>query len=482
MTDIILEKINEVHIRVRTDDMGILKELSDFFTFFVPGYKFMPSYKCKAWDGKVRLLDAMTGRIYAGLEKYIEHFCKERGYTLDYAYDNSAINFSVVEAKQFLLDQKFTLTPRDYQIDAFVDAVRYNRILFLSPTASGKSFIIYMILRWYLKPTLIVVPTTTLVHQMYSDFAEYGFKSDKYCHKIFSGQDKDTDKPIVITTWQSVYKLPKNWFDKFDVVIGDEAHLFKSNSLSNIMGKLQNCKYRYGFTGTLDGTKTHKLVLEGLFGPVNQVTTTKKLMDQEHLADFKIKILSLGYNDENKKVINSLSYHDELDFLVSHQGRNNFIKNLTLSLEGNTLLLFQFVDKHGKLLYNMIKDNAGDRRVFFVHGGVSGEERDEIRAIVEEEKDAIIIASYGTFSTGVNIRNLHSVIFASPSKSKIRNLQSIGRALRRSTTKEKATLYDIADDLTWRKNLNFTMRHLLERVKIYDDEKFEYKFYKVSIE
>lgn len=482
MTDIVIDKANEVYIRVTMDDMGIMKELSEYFTFFVPGYKFMPAYKCKAWDGKVRLYNAMNGTIYAGLEKYVEHFAKERGYTYEYKYDNSAVNYSLIEAEEFLAKQKFTLQPRDYQIAAFVDAVRYARALFLSPTASGKSFIIYMILRYYLRPTLIIVPTTTLVHQMHSDFADYGFKSDKYCHKIFSGQDKETDKPIVITTWQSIYKLPKNWFAKFDVVIGDEAHLFKSKSLSNIMGKLDQCKYRYGFTGTLDGTKTHKLVLEGLFGPVNQVTTTKKLMDEKHLADFKIKILSLGYSDENKKVINGLRYQDEIDFLVSHEGRNNFIKNLSLSLEGNTLLLFQYVDKHGKLLYDMIKDNAGDRQVFFVHGGVKGEERDDIRGIVEQESDAIVIASYGTFSTGVNIRNLHNVIFASPSKSKIRNLQSIGRGLRKSDTKEAAVLYDIADDLTWRKKLNYTMRHMIERVKVYDEEKFEYKFYKVGLE
>ena len=482
MTDIVIDKANEVYIRVTMDDMGIMKELSDYFTFFVPGYKWMPAYKCKAWDGKVRLYNAMNGTIYAGLEKYVEHFAKERGYTYEYKYDNSAVNYSLVEAQEFLAKQKFTLQPRDYQINAFVDAVRYSRALFLSPTASGKSFIIYMILRYYLRPTLIIVPTTTLVHQMHSDFADYGFKSDKYCHKVFSGQDKETDKPIVITTWQSIYKLPKNWFAKFDVVIGDEAHLFKSKSLSNIMGKLDQCKYRYGFTGTLDGTKTHKLVLEGLFGPVNQVTTTKKLMDQKHLADFKIKILSLGYSDENKKVINGLRYQDEIDFLVSHEGRNKFIKNLSLSLEGNTLLLFQYVDKHGKLLYDMIKDNAGDRQVFFVHGGVKGEERDDIRGIVEQESNAIVIASYGTFSTGVNIRNLHNVIFASPSKSKIRNLQSIGRGLRKSDTKEAAVLYDIADDLTWRKKLNYTMRHMIERVKVYDEEKFEYKFYKVGLE
>jgi superfamily II DNA or RNA helicase len=176
-----------------------------------------------------------------------------------------------------------------------------------------------------------------------------------------------------------------------------------------------------------------------------------------------------------------MSYQDEMKYLISHEGRNRFIKNLTLSLNGNVLLLFQYVDDHGKLLYNSILDEAKDRKVFFIHGGVKGDERDSVRAIVEKETDAIIVASYGTFSTGVNIRNLHSVVFASPSKSKIRNLQSIGRALRTSETKDSAVLYDIADDLTHKKRMNFTLKHLVERIKIYNDEKFKFKFYNVGL-
>lgn len=336
-------------------------------------------------------------------------------------------------------------------------------------------------MRWHLKPTLIIVPTTTLVHQMYSDFESYGFNSEKYCHKIMAGKDKNTDKPVVITTWQSIYKLRKDFFSKFDVVIGDEAHLFKAKSLTSIMTKMENTIYRYGFTGTLDGTQTHKLVLEGLFGPAQKVTTTKELMDQQHLASFKIKILALQYIDEIRKTVAKMKYQDEMDFLVSHEPRNKFIKNLALSLEGNTLLLFQYVEKHGRILQEMIESEANGRKVFFIHGGVKGEERDEIRGIVEKERDAIIVASYGTFSTGVNIRNLHSIIFASPSKSKIRNLQSIGRGLRRSDTKDSAVLYDLADDLSWKSTSNFTLKHLMERVKIYDEEKFDYKLYRVNL-
>ena len=286
---------------------------------------------------------------------------------------------------------------------------------------------------------------------------------------------------MVITTWQSIYKLRKDWFKKFDVVIGDEAHLFKAKSLTSILEKMEDTEYRFGFTGTLDGTQTHKLVLEGLFGPAQKVISTKELMDSGTLADFKIKILALKYHDEIRKIVSKMDYQAEMDFLVSHEGRNKFIKNLALSLQGNTLLLFQYVDKHGRILEEMIKEEAGDRKVFFIHGGVKGEERDDIRGIVEKENNAIIVASYGTFSTGVNIKNLHSIIFASPSKSKIRNLQSIGRGLRKSDTKDSATLYDIADDLSWKSTSNFTLKHLMERVKIYDEEKFDYKLYSIGL-
>lgn len=476
-----IRKIDEVHNQVYVEDRGVAQELCDYFTFSVPGHQFMPAFRNKMWDGKVRLYNTMTMYLYSGLMEYVEQFARERNYDVVYEYDNSAVNFSVVEAKKFLSEQKFTLEPRDYQINAFVDAVRYSRGLFVSPTASGKSFIIYMIMRYLLRPTLIIVPTTTLVHQMYSDFESYGFKSEKYCHKVFSGQDKNTDKPIVITTWQSIYKLRKPWFEKFDVVIGDEAHLFKAKSLTSIMCNLVDTKYRFGFTGTLDGTQTHKLVLEGLFGPVKKVTTTKELMEKGTVADFKIKIITLTYPEESRKIVSKMKYQDEMDFLVSHEQRNKFITNLALSLEGNTLILFQYVDKHGQVLTNCIKERDSNRKVFFVHGGVSGGERDEIRHIVEQETNAIIIASYGTFSTGVNIRNLHSIIFASPSKSKIRNLQSIGRGLRKSDTKDSAVLYDIADDLTYKSKTNFTLKHLMERIKTYDDEKFDYKIYNVGI-
>lgn len=298
---------------------------------------------------------------------------------------------------------------------------------------------------------------------------------------IFSGQEKDVDKQIYISTWQSIYKLPKKWFDQFECVIGDEAHLFKANSLTTIMKNLGNCKYRFGFTGTLDGSQTHKLVLEGLFGTVKKVTTTSELIEQKYLSEFRIKAIVLGYEDETRQLIKKATYQDEMDFLVNHLPRNKFICNLAISLKGNTLVLYQYVDKHGKAIYDEIKNKAVDRQVYFVSGTISGSDRDDIRRAVELEIDSIIVASYGTFSTGVNIKNLHNIIFASPSKSRVRNLQSIGRGLRLGDRKERACLYDIADDLSWKQTRNHTLNHFVERIKIYNEEKFEYKTYNIPL-
>ena len=485
MSDLILHKKNESFIQFECDK-GIAQELSDYFTFFVPGYQFVPAYKSRMWDGRIRLADLRTFTIYHGLVPYIEKFCQERDYKLSIDTDiNATENFSVVEAKQFIDTLNLPHEIRDYQFKAFIQAVRNKRMLLLSPTASGKSLIIYTIVRWLqeadFKKGLLIVPTTSLVEQMYSDFVSYGYDSEEYCHRQYSGKEKHTNKFLTITTWQSIYKNDKDYFEQFDFVLGDEAHQFKAKSLTTILSGCSNAKYRVGTTGTLDGTQTHRLVLEGLFGPVYKATTTSELIEKGQLASFKIKCLILKYHESLCKQARDWDYNEEKNFIVSHKPRNDFIKNLTLSLEGNTLVLFQLVEKHGKELYESIKAEAKNRHVFFVFGGTDVEVRESVRSITEKEKDAIIVASYGTFSTGVNIRNLHNIIFASPSKSRIRNLQSIGRGLRIGDNKTEAVLFDIVDDFRIGKFANYSLKHFIERVKIYDEEKFKYKFYNIEL-
>lgn len=486
---LIITKVNEVYLKVECEK-HTAKELSEFFTFFVPGYQFVPAYRNRVWDGKIRLFDLRNNQLYIGLLPYIEQFCEERNYT--FSHDFVEDEFSLYHAKKFAEDLDIhsngkSIEVREHQLNAFVHAMQRRRTLLVSPTASGKSLIIYLLfqqLHKYQKlKGLVIVPTTSLVEQLYSDFGDYNDGEMTNVHRIYQGKEKDSNKDLIISTWQSLYKMPKEYFEQFDYIIGDEAHLFKAQSLTSILTACVNAKYRIGLTGTLDGTKTHKLVLEGLFGPVRKVITTKELIDNNKLAKFEIKCLVLKHSDEECLAIKNKTYPEEVQYLISHESRNKFIKNLAVSLSKNTLILFQMVDKHGRILYNMIKDTEkiGNRKVFFVYGGTETTDREEIRKIMETENDAIIVASFGTFSTGINIRNLHNIIFAMPTKSTIRTLQSIGRGLRQADGKEVATLYDISDDLRYKKHMNYTLKHFVERTKIYNDESFPFKIYKIGL-
>lgn len=482
---LIISKKNDVYVKVDTEP-NIARELVDFFTFEVPGARFMPTYKNRVWDGKIRLYNQINGEIYFGLVPYVEEFAKRNDISIEYKegvknegkYGTSVLGGFVRRVSPKSKGKNLQL--RDYQMAAFTHAVRNNRSLLLSPTASGKSLIIYLLARWYeSNRVLILVPTTSLVEQMYSDFLDYGYIEAKM-QKIYQGHSREITKEVTISTWQSLYKMPRKYFEQFGCILGDEVHLFKAKSLTNIMNKMHQTQYRHGFTGTLDGMQTHRLVLEGLFGSVNRVTSTKELMDKKTLAKLNIKCIVLQYPDADKKYMKDMNYQDEVDLLVRDERRNKFIVDLTTHLKGNTLVLFQFVEKHGAVLYDMMKDL--DRKVFYVWGGTDTQTREDIREITEKEKDAIIVASYGTFSTGINIRNLHNVVFSSPSKSRIRVLQSIGRGLRTNQNKSGATLLDIADDLTWKSRQNFTLRHFMERINIYNEEEFDYEIKNLPIE
>ena len=485
MTSLIISKKNEVHLHIESD-IHVYYELADYFTFDVPGAKFMPTYKNKYWDGKIRLFNIQNGQIYVGLLDKIIQFCKDHEYTYEFKeskYYGLPFEVNPTISKEGVKDYVTSISkykPRDYQVDGIYDALKHNRKLLISPTASGKSLMIYGIVRYYVERnqnTLIVVPTTSLVEQMYKDFEDYGWDVGSYCHKIYAGKERVTDSQVIITTWQSIYKLPRKYFDRFSVVVGDEAHQFKSKSLISIMTKLGNAKYRYGFTGTLDGTQTHKWVLEGLFGPSYKIIKTDELMKKGHVATLDINVLLLKHPPNKFE-----TFEDEIQYIITHNRRNNFIRNLALDLKGNTLILFARVEGHGEPLFNLINNNSIiSRHVFFVHGGVATEDRERVREITESENNAIIVASYGTFSTGINIKNLHNIIFASPSKSRIRNLQSIGRVLRKGSNKTKATLYDIADDISYKSRRNYTLNHLIERIKVYNEENFNYDIVNIPL-
>ncbi len=473
-------------------ESGISKELEEYFSFYAENYKYHPKFKAKVWNGILKLYSSYKQTINVGLLGHFPDFCKERNYTLKIDDELLLVNeFSVHEAKEFIKTLNIPFEVRDYQIAAFVKAIRNKRRIIISSTGSGKSLILYLIVRYlqqFKQKGLLIVPTVSLTQQMFKDFKDYGWDSDQYSHVIFSGKEKVSDKFLYISTWQSLINiksgnsLDKRYFQQFDFLIIDEIHLGTSSSLTTIINACTAADYRIGCTGTLKDSKVNQLTLIGLVGPVYKASSTAELIEQKFLADFRIKSLILKHPPEICKLSRKWTYRDEINYLVGNVNRNKFIKNLALSLNGNTLLLFQFVEKHGKILYEMISSEAEiDRKVFFIFGDTHVDIRESVRAITEKETNAIIVASYSIYSTGVNLKNLHNIIFASPTKSRIRNLQSIGRGLRIGDSKKAAILFDIADDLRTGEHINITLRHYLLRLKIYNEEKFNYKTYPMEL-
>lgn len=500
MTEIKVSQIDEVYCLISCDDAGVLYEINEYFTFTVPNARFIPSVRNKIWDGKVRLFNTMSRRLYIGLIYYLYIFTKNRNYKLlfdenlklDPLRNLSYSDLDLYLDSLVLASKKQRLIPQDHQKKAIKHALNNGRALLLSPTGSGKSLIIYSILRKLLSEIseykiLIIVPTVGLVHQMKSDFEDYSslnnWNADDHIQLIYSGQSKTIEKSITISTYQSLYKNSSEYFQNFDAVIVDECHTAKSASISSILQKCTNAKFRLGLTGTLNGMKTHQLMIEGLTGKVYKVASTKELIDKNILSKLKINILNINYSKSDKKLCKGLNYPEEIKFLISNQKRNSFITNLASSLKGNTLILYQFVDSHGAQLYNDITANVDpSRKVFFVHGSVDSTYRENVRSETENSDNAILVCSLGTFSQGINIKRLHNIIFASPMKGRIRVLQSIGRQLRKSNDKDVAQLYDICDDLSSGSYKNFSLKHTLERIKIYTEEHFKFDIKKINLE
>ena len=491
-----VELIDSVYMRIKAD-AGLKTELSDFFAFKPEGYQFSPKYKARVWDVTIRLFQAMRPVLYVGLYPHLKKFCEQRDYILEApASIAEQENIEDGYVEELAEEIKCKFKPRDYQIEYINNALRNSRSLSLSPTSSGKSLIIYLIQQHYYQAlglrTLIIVPTISLVHQMAGDFVDYGCDENDI-YKIQGGVDKNTKAAIVISTWQSLVKQDKDWFGQFGCVMGDEAHTFQAKSLTTIMHKLEHCEFRHGFTGTLKSaeSKTHRLILEGCFGEVKRIVSTKKLMDEGTVADFEVKAIILNHSNEVKTAFKKAmgqvkdtvrKWPAEREFIVNHVGRNNFIKNLVWSLENqNNLILFDLVEKHGKVLAPLLEKEG--RELHFIYGATKGEERERIRHLVENDplKQHNILASYGVFSTGVNIKRLDNVIFASSSKSEIKVLQSIGRSLRKAEDSQNAVLYDIADDLSIGSYENYTLKHFKQRIEIYSAEEFAFKIFTIDI-
>lgn len=496
-TTVSIHKINNTFSSVTSEDLGALKNLRDHFTFKIPNAHFNPKVKQGIWDGKIRLLKP-NGRIYGGLKDELARVCEDYGWSLnapDYVENDFPTKDDIREFCQGLnlTSGGQPIEIRDHQLDHIGAALRDSRRLLICPTSAGKSLIAYVIIRWVLQngltKGLIIVPSINLVSQMATDFADYGWNIHDHIHMIYEGREKNSDKPLTISTWQGIQN-EEEWLHQFDFVIGDEAHGYKAKSLVGIMENLINSELRIGMSGTLDGSLTHQMVLEGLFGPIFKTISTADLIALGFSSELEIKAIVLTHSAEVRQTVSAmmLDYDKETEFLMQSKKRNEFIARWILGLKGNTLLYYRFVEKHGEVLYETIKslNTNPNRKIYYIHGKVKVEERERIRAEIESTTDTIMVVSYGTTSTGANFKSVDNIVFGSAYKGIIKNLQTIGRGLRKvKGRKELCTLYDIADNLSWtigkKVRDNYTLKHFKERLGIYTKEGFRFKVYEVDL-
>lgn len=476
-----INKINESYIRIGCgQDLAL--DLSEKFSFYTENYRWSPKYKSGVWDGKIRLFQ-MKGRLLPiGLYDDLLIYFKQNNIKFEDKVENTfGPNLSAKFIKRFCNDLlKCPYELRDYQISSIQQALKYKKLILLSATGSGKSLILFMIINLlkYMDDsfkTLLVVPTTSLVHQMCDDFIEYGKNFcdyEKYIHIIYSGKEKKTDKPLIISTWQSLMRMPASYFTQYDSIFIDETHTAAATELSKMVNNSINAQFKIGTTGSLKECTTSKMQLRSLFSKVFRASSTKNLQKKKILAPLEIRNCILDYPEKYRKLCRKLNYKEECDLIKSIEIRKKFICNIVKKAKGNSLVLFRSV-QYGKEIYEMLKkENMG---TYLIYGETKVDDREKARKIAEEQDNVIIVASMGVFSTGINIKRLHNLFFIESTKSLIRVIQSIGRALRTHESKKTAILYDLVDDLQYKRRKNYVLKHFFSRIKIYDNQEFSYK-------
>lgn len=484
------------YVKLLCDDLGVLQELEDQFTFHQPGFS---RNKWTKWDGTVRLYSKATGRLPYGLWFDAYLYCKRSGYQVD--VDPVLLKQSKVTDSEFeewvseidIRSKGNKIEPYEYQKEICKDLIKFRRVTALAATSAGKSLAIYLCTRYGMleaephEKVLIIVPSINLVNQLYADFEDYSshdrsFKAYQNVHKIFAGQERFTNKQVVVSTWQSLAKMAEQgseFFDDVAMVICDEAHTADSKVITSVIMKCKNAKYRIGLTGTLKGEKIHELQIKGLFGQVKRYVTAKELIDEGKATKVNINMVQLKYSLDECYSLRDASYQTEIEYILQHTGRVKAIVNLAQVLKGNTLMLFSRIDAHLEVVRAELERLSINHKV--ITGGVDKDEREEIRTGMEDEENCVLLATSATVSTGVSIKKLHNLVFCHPTKSVVRVLQSLGRVMRLHDSKSSATVYDIVDDLIFEGKYNHCMRHAAERYGHYTAEKHPVKIRKVVL-
>lgn len=524
---------NEAFSGFIVEDIELRKKIALLLSPFADGYLWNPKYKIGAWDGRVPFyrVSGSSMLVPKGLLFYLEELFKEND--IEYSIEKDTYeNITRAEVDDFIESLEIPFNPYEYQKQCVYESLTKGRVTNVAATGSGKSLMIYMLMRYMLqtdRTVMIIVPNIMLVNQIYSDFKEYGFKDiDSYVQRIGGEhKDKEITKACVITTWQSQYKRDNEFYDR-DAIIIDECHGVGVDSQikETILPKAIKAKYRWGFTGTLPKSEISRLSIFSALGAPNRVINAQGLIEAGLATPVQIKAILLHYNQEDSEFVHrQKSYPKEEEFMMQHLKRNDVLVSIInkISKKGNALVLYSKI-AHGDFLlkllirkktgldvtsFEVIREVKGNisklqadtkyfvktplteavkktlsknalnpsnfveldsLNIFCVDGSINSSERERIRVLLEHKDDAIVLATLKTFSTGINVRKLHSLVLASSTKSEITIGQSIGRIMRLHNTKEKVTVYDIVDVMLGKRGKeNYFFKHFGERFAEYSE-------------
>lgn len=476
----------------------VINEMRDYFSFRVKGYQFNKKYKHGLWDGYIRIMD-FNGNLPVGLVDYVKRFANNMDYSVEIDEQLAPkIHWTKEEFDEWIgdidvYDGDKKITPYDEQKACVYEFFNRKRMISEVPTSGGKSLIAALCSKRFFEfsdqKVLIIVPTVMLVNQFTDELINYRIFDREDVHKIKSGTAKDSSSRIYVSTWQSAVKQPASWFKQFGMLINDECHDSTGKSLDGIIKTMTETEYKQGLTGTLREGKANLLQYIGSFGTPFKPTTTKQMMDEGKISKLRIKTIFMRYPLDTCKAFHDhkpkIDYQKEIKFITKHKKRNRWIAKLASKLakrDENVLVLFKHIS-HGKELFEMIKKEYGDDRVIYASGETSDDDRELMKKSANDGSGIIVVASFGILSTGVSIKKLHHAIFTHPTKSKITTMQSVGRILRKHENKNGAVLWDLIDHLAlptrrgakskWKK-LNYSLKHGIERVRMYNKEQFDY--------
>jgi len=467
----------------------------------IESWRFNPLVKRGVWDGYVTYIKDDKW-IPAGLWRYVIDVCKEYNFEVQVNGIRRLIDpdISAETFEKWALDffKGSEITPRDYQIETAYNILKFRKCLAELATSAGKTLISFLTIAYMLEKKkaeriLFIVPNVSLVVQAHEDFHDYNYmnKVDLRIQQIFAGQKIKSNKNIVIGTYQSLIKKSVEYFEQFDAVIVDETHKAKSASIKTILQKCTKAQYRYGLSGTIpkDGT-LDKLTLMSQTGPVISEVKASFLQDQGHIAKCVVKVIEMNYATDSQRLAfqelaqNKYDSKDvfqlEQNFIINSEGRLDFISSVIARVPRNSLVLFHRIE-HGKRLYEKLRQES-NKRVYYVDGGTDKDIREEYKKKMEAGEEVVIVASYGTFSTGISIKKIHNIFFTESFKSEVIIRQSIGRGLRQHESKDKVLIVDFVDDIRTDEWDNYLFKHGKARQSIYRQEKFDYNIKRVTFE